>query len=170
MLESAVRQFKNGLELVRSGKVIGGFEAFTLRAKGEKLTRTVGSHCFNFCGRACGNGAHLFALVKEKEPEARRHFGSKDGDFNKAMTKIHKKAVVWSAFAFRIVMRMSFRNISMAVAFASVPNQMVEAKSHQSPTRNPRKPTANLVAQFDIPSDQNSVDGDQQDKAQARWY
>src|ERR1022692_36671 len=59
----------------------------------------------------------------------------------------------------------------MAVAFAAkMFNHMVEAESHQSPTRNPRKPAASLGAKLDEPSDQKSVADDQQDKSATCQY
>src|SRR5712691_748973 len=87
------------------------------------------------------------------------------------MTEAHEEAIVWSPFDFPTVMRVSARKMRMAVAFAvNVPNHMVEGKSHQRPTCDPRPPPANLAAQLDgAPSDQ-AVGRDQQDKAEASQH
>ena len=171
MRVTAVRHLNDGLELVRFRNVMIGFEVFTLGAKSESLARTVQSHRFNFYDRVRGHGTRLLALVIEKESEARRHIGFKDGDFNKAVTEVHEEAIVRAAFDFPTVGRVPAKKIRMAVAFtANVLNHMVEAESHQSPTRDPRKPAANLVAQLDAePSDQ-AVGCDEQDKAAACQY
>jgi hypothetical protein len=83
----------------------------------------------------------------EKKPEARRQIGFKESDFNKAVTEVHQKAIVRSAFNFPTVMRMSAKKMSMAVTIAAnVLNHIVKSESHQSPARNLRKPAASLGA------------------------
>ncbi len=80
---TAVRHPNDGLEFVGFRNVILGFEVFTLRAKGERLARTVRSHRFNFYGCVRGHGTRLPALVIEKESEARRHVCFKNGGSTK---------------------------------------------------------------------------------------
>src|SRR6266487_3773216 len=116
MRVTAVRNLKDGLELVRFRNVIRGFQVFTLRAKGESLARTVRSHRFNSYGCVRGHGTRLFALVKEIEPEARWRIGFKDGDFNEAVAEIHEEAIVRPAFDLSTVMRVSAKKTRMAVA------------------------------------------------------
>ena len=143
MRVSAMRHSKDGLELVRFRNVTLGFETFTLHAESESLMRTVRSHRFDCDGRVCGHGTHLLALVEEKEPEARRHSSCGDGDFNKAVTEVHEKAIVRAAFDFHTVRCLPIKKMSMAVAFAAkVLHYMVEAESHQSSAREPREPAA----------------------------
>ena len=107
MRMAAVRHLNDSLEFVRFRNVILRFEVFTLRAKGERLARTVRSDRFNFYGRVRGHGTRLLALVVEKESEARPCIGFKDGDFNKAVTKVHEEAIVRPAFDLPTVMRVS---------------------------------------------------------------
>ena len=89
MRVTAVRHVNDCLELVRFRNVILAFEVFTLRTKGERLACAVRSHRFNVYRRVRGHGTRLLALVIEKESEARRHIGFKDGDLNKAVTEVH---------------------------------------------------------------------------------
>ncbi len=77
---SGIRRLNDGLELMRFRNVILGFEALPLRVKGKNLARTVRSHRFNFYNCVGGHGTRQLALVIEKELEARRHIGFKDGD------------------------------------------------------------------------------------------
>ncbi|SRR5258708_7851840 len=165
---AAVRHLNEGLELLWFRNFGRGFKVFAFCVKVESLARIIGSHCFNSYGRVRGHGTRLLVLVMEKESEVRRHIGFKDGDFNKAVTKVHEEAIVWSALDFPTVMRMPAKKTRMAGAFAAnAPNHMVEAKSRQRPTRDPGQPAANLAAQLDAaPSDQ-SVGSNQQDKAAA---
>ena len=127
---AAVRHSNDGVELLWFRNFSRGFEVFTFCVKVESLARVVGSHCFNFYGRVPGHGTRLLVLVMEKESEARRHIGFKDGDFKKAVTEVHEEAIVRSAFDFPTVMRVSARKMRMAAAFAMT-NHMVQAKSHQ---------------------------------------
>jgi len=168
---AAVRNLNDGLEFMWFRNFSRGFEVFTFCVKVENLARIVGSHCFNFYGCGSWHGTRLLVLVVEKEPEARRHIGFKDGDFNKAVTEVYEEAIVWSVFDFPTVIRVSGKKLSMAVAFiANVPNHMVEAESHHTSARNPRKPAANLAAQLDsAPSDQ-TVGSDEQDKSATCQY
>jgi len=171
MRVTAVRYLNNGLELVRFRNVVRGFEVFALCVKGESLARTVRTHRFNFYGRVRWQGMRLLALVMEIEPEARRHIGFKDGDFNMAVTEVHEEAIVRPALDFLKEVRVSAQKMGMAVAFAAkMFNQMVEAESHQRSTRDPRKPAASLGAQLDKPSDQKAVTDDQQDKTASCQY
>ena len=130
MSVTAVRHLKDGPELVRFRNVILGFEVIDLRAKDKSPARTVRSHRFNFYGCVRGHGTRLFAPVIEKKSEARRHIGFKDGDFNKAVTEVHEKAIVQSAFDFPTVRSVSAKKMRMAVAFAAnVLNHLIEAES-----------------------------------------
>ena len=133
MRVAAVRQLKDGLELVRFRNVIRGFEAFTFRAKGESLAHTVRSQRFNFYSRVRGHGTRPLVLVIEKESEARQRIDFKDGDFNEAVTKVHEEAIVQSAFNFPTVMRVSAKKMrmTMTMAFAAnLLNHIVEAENH----------------------------------------
>ena|SRR5882757_7747286 len=115
---AAVRHLDDGLELVRFRNVVRGFKIFTFRGEGESLTRATGSHCFNFYNGVRWHGTRLLALVVEKETEARRRIGFKDGDFNKTVAEVHEEAIVWSAFDF-------FRGMRMVPIFAvKAPNPM----------------------------------------------
>jgi hypothetical protein len=107
----------------------------------------------------------------EKESETRRHIGFKDGNFNEAVTEVHEETIVWSVFDFPTVMRVCAKKMRMAVAFAAnVLNHMVEAERRQSPTRDPRKPAAHLVAQLDAARSGQAVGCDKQNKAAARQH
>src|SRR5437660_3678223 len=104
---AAVRQLKDGLELVRFTNLARGFEVFTHRAKGESLASAVRPDRFNFHGGVRGHGTRLLAPVIENETEARRHTSFKHGDFDKPVAEVHEKAVVWSAFDFAVIVRVS---------------------------------------------------------------
>src|SRR5258707_3495416 len=86
---AAVRHVNDGRELMWLRNFSRGFEILTFCVKAEHLARLVGSHCFNFDGRVPGHGTGSLVLVIEKEPEARRQIGLNDGEFNKAVTKVH---------------------------------------------------------------------------------
>jgi hypothetical protein len=163
---------RKGLELMWFRNFSRGFEVFTFCVKVKSLARIVGSHCFNCYGGPRGHGARLFVLVMEEESEAWRTIGFEDGDFNKAVTEVNEEAIVWSAFDFPTVMRVTAKKMRVALAFAeNVLNHMVEAESHQSPTRDPRKPAANLVAQLDAaPSDQAVGCNEQDNGAGCQHY
>src|SRR5213083_2889480 len=100
MRVTAVRHLNNGVELVRFRNVVRGFKVFALCLKGESLAPTVGSHPFNFYGCVRWQRTRLLVLVMEKEPEARRLVGFRDGDFNIAVTEVHKEATVRASFTF----------------------------------------------------------------------
>ena len=168
---AAVRHLNDGPELTRFRNFVLALKVFTIRAKGESLTRTVRSHRFNFYGRVRGHGTRLLALVIEKESEARRDIGFKDGDFNEAVTEVHEEAVVRAAFDLPMVRRLSTKKMKMAAAItANVLNHVVETENHQGPTSDPRQPASNLVAQLDaVPSDQ-AVSYDEQDKGASQYW
>src|ERR1700688_3965134 len=107
-----------------------GFEVFAVCIKVEHLARLVGSHRFNSYGRVPGHGTRLFVLVIEKEPEARRDIGLKDGDFNKAVTEVHEEAVVRSASNLSTAIDVPARATRTAVvSAANMPNYVVNTES-----------------------------------------
>src|SRR6266496_6684927 len=93
MRVAAVRHSNDGLELVRLGNAIRGFEGFILRAKGKSLAHTAGSHRFDCHGCARGDETRLLALVIEKQSETRRHIRFKNGDLNKAVAEVYEEAL-----------------------------------------------------------------------------
>jgi hypothetical protein len=109
----------DGRELIWLSNLSRGFEIFTVGAKIEYLARIIGSHRFNLYGRVPRHGTRLFVLVIEKEPEARRHIGFPDGDFNKAVTEVHEEAVVRSAFNFSTAIHVPARATRTAVVSAA---------------------------------------------------
>jgi len=112
---AAVRHMNDGRELIWLSNFSRGFEIFTFGVKIEHLARIVGSHRFNSYGRVPGHGTRLFVLVIEKEPEARRYIGFKDGDFDEAVTEVHEEAIVRSAFNFSTAIHVPARAMRRAV-------------------------------------------------------
>src|ERR1700682_2681888 len=116
---AAMRHMNDGRELMWLSNFSGGFQISAADMKIEHLARIVGSHRFNSYGRVPGHGTRLFVLVIEKEPEARRHIGFQDGDFNKAVTEVHEEAVVRSAFTFSTAIHEPARATRTAVVSAA---------------------------------------------------
>jgi len=96
---------------VRFGNVGGGFKVFTLRAKGENLSRTIGTHRFNLYVVGSRHGTRLLAPVIEKKPELWRHTGFKDGDFDKSVAGVHEQTVARAVSGFSVVMRASAKQM-----------------------------------------------------------
>ena len=119
---SAVRYANNGLEHRWARDVSRGFKVFAFGVKGERLARLVGSDGLDCDGGVGGHGARPPMPVMEKQPEAGRHIGFRDSDFNKAVTEVHEETIVWSAFAFAIVLSMSAQRMRMDMASATVPS------------------------------------------------
>lgn len=100
---SAVRQMDDGFEVVRLRNVARGFEIFTFRSKNESLSRAVRPHRFNFDMVAAGRGTRPLLFIVEMQPEAWRHAGFKDGDFNETVAGVHEQAVAWSMLHFVVI-------------------------------------------------------------------
>jgi hypothetical protein len=130
MSVAAVRHMNDGREPIWLSNFSRGFEIFTFGVKIEHLARIVGSHRFNSYGRVPGHGTRLFVLVIEKEPEAWRHIGFKDGDFNKAVTEVHEEPVVRSAFNLSTAIHVPARATRTAVVCAAnMPDHVVNTES-----------------------------------------
>ena len=125
-----MRHVNDRLELMGFRNFNRGFEVFAVCIKVEHLARLVGSHRFNSYGRVPGHGTRLFALIIEKEPEARRHIGFKDGDFDKAVTEVHEEAIVRAAFNFSAAIHVLARAMRTAVvSAANMPDYVVDTES-----------------------------------------
>ena len=127
---AAVRHMKDGRELMWLSNFSRGFQISAVDMKIEHLARLVGSHRFNSYGRVPGHGTRLFVLVIEKEPEARRYIGFKDGDFDKAVAEVHEEAIVRSAFNFSTAIHVPARAMRTAVvSAANMTDYVVHAES-----------------------------------------
>ena len=127
---AAVRHANDGLEHWGIRNVIRGCEIIACGVKGERLARLVGSDGLDCYGCVCGHGARLPMLVMEKEPEAGRHIGLRDGDFNKAVTEVHEEAIVRSAFNFSTAIHVPARAMRTAVvSAANMPDYVVNTES-----------------------------------------
>ena len=155
---AAMRQVKDGLELVRLGNMACGFKQFALRVKVKSLTRAVRAHRFNCHGGVCRRGTRPFARIVKEESKARWRTSFKDRDFDKAVADVHNKTAVRTRFDSSKVMRVSAEEMCMFVARAAkLLDHIVETKGQQRTSGDPRKPTPNLIAQLDAaPCDQEA--------------